>query len=188
MRPCAQCGTPFLPAHGNTRLCSTRCQNLRRESRRMRACATCGAQMWHSRDGAKTPICRPCRSSTAKPKSDPIQVWDCAQCGARCERPATRGQRPSLCPACRTSDWITPTRRRALYERDSWVCWLCISEVDPSLIGTRSIWRPSLDHILPRAEGGGDEDDNLRLAHMWCNTTRSDGRKYQPEDFRGRAA
>lgn len=32
--------------------------------------------------------------------------------------------------------------------------------------------QPSIDHVLPRSEGGGHELSNLRLAHRECNSRR----------------
>lgn len=71
-----------------------------------------------------------------------------------------------------------------IYERDRWTCWLCEDAVDQSLIGSHSEWRPSLDHVVCRSQGGTDDPDNLRLAHWWCNIMRNDERAYSPEDFR----
>ncbi|MFN4224834.1 MAG: HNH endonuclease [Hyphomonas sp.] len=31
------------------------------------------------------------------------------------------------------------------------------------------IWRPTFDHIRPRAAGGSDRPENLQLAHALCN-------------------
>jgi 5-methylcytosine-specific restriction endonuclease McrA len=36
-------------------------------------------------------------------------------------------------------------------------------------------WRPTFDHIRPRAKGGRDEAENLRLAHAHCNRVRGVG-------------
>ena len=72
----------------------------------------------------------------------------------------------------------------AIYERDRWMCWLCETLVSRDLIGTRDHWRPSHDHVIPKSGGGTDDPSNLRLAHWWCNSVRSDGRAYTEEDFR----
>lgn len=78
---------------------------------------------------------------------------------------------------------IRPTVRRAVYERDGWRCGICQDPVDADLIGSRSMWRPSLDHIVPHIEGGTDDPDNLRLAHFWCNSIRG-AALYEDEVFR----
>ena len=40
-------------------------------------------------------------------------------------------------------------------------------------------WRPSFDHITPRAAGGSDAETNLQLAHTICNKRK--GRKLEQE-------
>lgn len=56
-------------------------------------------------------------------------------------------------------------------ERDGFVCHLCLAPVDMSLSG-RHPWGPTADHVIPVAHGGGDEAENIRLAHSRCNIKR----------------
>lgn len=78
--------------------------------------------------------------------------------------------------------------RLMVYERDEWVCQLCLEDVDPDLWlnDPSNDWAPSLDHI--ECQSWTDEPDhspsNLRLAHRWCNAVRSDGRYYSEADLR----
>lgn len=40
-----------------------------------------------------------------------------------------------------------------------------------------TVWkkrRPTFDHIRPRTKGGGDEPENLQLAHAQCNKQKGD--------------
>ena len=40
-----------------------------------------------------------------------------------------------------------------------------------------TVWkkqRPTFDHIRPRVKGGGDEPENLQLAHAGCNKRKGD--------------
>lgn len=73
-----------------------------------------------------------------------------------------------------------------MYERDGWACGICLEPVDRELIGSASLWRPSIDHILPRSAGGSNEPENMRLAHFWCNAARG-ADLYADEDFRSAA-
>jgi hypothetical protein len=58
-----------------------------------------------------------------------------------------------------------------LADRDGPRCWLCGNDVDPCApAGSREAG--SVDHVVPRARGGGSEDENLRLAHRVCNSRR----------------
>jgi len=36
-------------------------------------------------------------------------------------------------------------------------------------------YRPTFDHVIPRAQGGTDELDNLQLVHFACNRAKGDG-------------
>lgn len=52
-------------------------------------------------------------------------------------------------------------------------CWLCGRWVDQDIPNPRDPWARSVDHIIPRDDGGPLYDrDNLRLAHIRCNTIR----------------
>jgi hypothetical protein len=64
---------------------------------------------------------------------------------------------------------VTSVRRLA--ERDGSTCWLCGNDVDPRA-PAGSGWAGSVDHVVPRARGGGNEPGNLRLAHRSCNSRR----------------
>ena len=44
-------------------------------------------------------------------------------------------------------------------------CWLC-GGANPTVV----------DHVVPRRAGGGNELDNLRPAHGYCNNVRHKGR------------
>ncbi|HWG94417.1 MAG TPA: HNH endonuclease signature motif containing protein [Mycobacteriales bacterium] len=63
------------------------------------------------------------------------------------------------------------TSVRRLADRDGAVCWLCGNGVDLSA-PAGSPWAGSVDHVVPRARGGGNEPGNLRLAHRSCNSRR----------------
>lgn len=58
-----------------------------------------------------------------------------------------------------------------LYERDGGVCWVCGKpcnyEADPN-----NNEYPSIDHVIPIADGGKDLWENIRLAHRYCNSLR----------------
>jgi len=77
---------------------------------------------------------------------------------------------------------VPPKVRRAIYERDGWMCQLCDDPVDPDL-GQSDLWGPTLDHIV--CQSWGEEPDhspgNLRLAHRWCNSVRGDERFYHED-------
>lgn len=65
------------------------------------------------------------------------------------------------------SKWITRERRLAIYIRDGFTCQYCgrdLKDADPKEV--------SLDHLLCRIEGGGNESGNLVTACRSCNSAR----------------
>jgi 5-methylcytosine-specific restriction endonuclease McrA len=63
---------------------------------------------------------------------------------------------------------------RRLIQRDGPHCWLCGEPVDQTKIGVGSYAKrkPSRDHFVPRAAGGSNAPENIRLAHQLCNWER----------------
>jgi 5-methylcytosine-specific restriction protein A len=64
----------------------------------------------------------------------------------------------------------TPQQREAICIAHEWVCGLCKHGIDP----VKQKW--DLDHVIPLAAGGTDEDDNLHPVHRRCHKdkTKSD--------------
>lgn len=88
-------------------------------------------------------------------------------------RPAAlTGRKPGPCSFGDVGAWRKTAkwkRRRIalLIERDGDACWLCTRPL--SRHSTRPGRRISLEHLTPRATGGGDGLDNLVLCHAACN-------------------
>lgn len=84
----------------------------------------------------------------------------------------------------RTSFYISRANRLAIYERDGWVCQLCLDPVDANLTAPDP-WSPSLDHIA--CQSWTVEPDhspsNLRLTHRWCNVMRGNESHWTAADF-----
>ena len=71
----------------------------------------------------------------------------------------------------RSSKWITPVRRLALYIRDGFSCSYCgrdLRDAEPREV--------TLDHLLPRCKGGTHADRNLVTACGRCNYGRKETR------------
>ena len=93
-------------------------------------------------------------------------------CSLTCANDA-QGRREN--PRFRIADSI----RLAIYEQDAWVCQLCTIPVDRDAHHLAPT-APTLDHIQPRARGGSDEPNNLRLACRDCNTKRGTDLEWKP--------
>lgn len=67
------------------------------------------------------------------------------------------------------SKWIRPEKRLAVYLRDSFRCVYCCADLHdaaPSDV--------TLDHVIPRADGGSHDASNLITACRHCNSQRQD--------------
>lgn len=62
-------------------------------------------------------------------------------------------------------------RLLSVAKRDHWICWLCGEAVD-NLLKAPHPMSASVDHVIPRADGGRNATFNLRLAHATCNVLR----------------
>lgn len=101
----------------------------------------------------------------------------CAHCGTPFV--ATCGQTrycSSLCRHRAQNARVAPSptlnKRLRILNRDGWRCWICERPIDPTLLGTVSSEAPSVDHHTPRILGGSNADENLRAAHLGCNSRR----------------
>ncbi len=66
----------------------------------------------------------------------------------------------------------TAKRQQALIERDGNTChWCGVTLTTAMGIYNRPNWR-TIEHLVPRVQGGGNEWHNLVLACLQCNTTR----------------
>jgi len=70
-----------------------------------------------------------------------------------------------------TSCGDAPVLMADIAERDGWCCGICGKPVDPQLVWPHRMSR-SLDHIVPLSKGGWHMPENVRLAHVSCNSGR----------------
>ena len=97
---------------------------------------------------------------------------------------------------CRTaSQWKTAELYRykvpldKLYERDRGICHICGKKCDWNDKYTNEngfivygAYYPSRDHVIPKSKGGSHTWDNIKLAHIKCNSEK--GAKYDTEEKR----
>lgn len=68
-----------------------------------------------------------------------------------------------------TGRWIRPEKRLAINFRDRMTCLVCLRDLsgaDPADI--------TLDHIVPKADGGSNHESNLYTCCRHCNCSRQD--------------
>jgi hypothetical protein len=64
------------------------------------------------------------------------------------------------------SKWLSPRKRAAIYARDGHACVWCGGGAVLNVL--------TVDHLIPRSRGGGNEASNLVTACMACNRLRGD--------------
>lgn len=95
-----------------------------------------------------------------RPRADVRRVRRIA---GRSQVSAMRARMRAAIPARRRSRNI----RETLYGRQGGNCSLCRVHFEPRNL--------TLDHVIPRAHGGADDDDNLQLLCGACNSTKGAG-------------
>ncbi|GAA2414313.1 hypothetical protein GCM10010404_85540 [Nonomuraea africana] len=82
----------------------------------------------------------------------------------------------------RGGNW--PRIRKLCFLTYGTVCHICNEQIDMSLSATnpRSPLAPSVDHLVPKANGGTDTLSNLRPAHVRCNSMRVNQLNTPPTD------
>lgn len=83
--------------------------------------------------------------------------------------PAPRDGESLRCAACRAKNRECKKRpnknaRATLHRRQGGKCWACKVALPVRLL--------TLDHIIPRSQGGGEEIENLLLLCGTCNSTK----------------
>ena len=164
-RTCAQCGATFDAGNANQRTCSVEC---------WRALSAATAQPKPKSSRVYFPACRGCGRMFA------ARVWNQCWCSNRCWLDG-QGEKVSAFYrlACAVGAGGAQWRARLvgyLVDRDGNRCGICRRAVDLTLrSGARgSDLGPSIDHVVPRSQGGSDDLANLRLAHWGCNRRRRD--------------
>lgn len=72
------------------------------------------------------------------------------------------------------SKWIRPERRAAIYERDNWECAYCGQGPRDARNMKQARVVLTLDHLVPRCEGGDNSTANLVTACQRCNSSRQE--------------
>lgn len=68
-----------------------------------------------------------------------------------------------------TGQWIRPDARLAIYLRDHMTCLVCTADLHDA--DPRDI---TLDHVVPKADGGTNKPENLYTCCRACNCSRQD--------------
>lgn len=181
-KDCGWCGETFLADKASQRFCGLACAGKWWSEERAadRAARAPGVALVHApayyRD---LPDSHPAMMASPRPPrtfvagccgfcgSPFVVAWQKTArfCSDRCQKKHYRRDR---------GRFVVPDAvRRAVYERDGWKCQLCGKRVGKSY-GPSHQRSATLDHIVPRSQGGPDAPSNLQLAHRICNSLKRD--------------
>lgn len=73
--------------------------------------------------------------------------------------------------AVQRNAFVAPVTRTVIYTRDKWTCQICNTELHRHESAPHPL-SPTIDHIIPLANGGTHEPANVRAAHFLCNARR----------------
>lgn len=158
-----------------------------------RSCARCGVNIDHRdiRSRHCSPLCRDRDWSGAAvgtvracghcgisfPPTKGTHVYCSSECRARADVERNRSaynarnaERRARERGARTGESFT---REEIFDRDGWICQLCLGPIDWNLSG-RGRFSPALDHIVPLARGGAHVRENVQASHAGCNARKRD--------------
>ncbi len=113
-------------------------------------------------------VCRICATPFVSIHS---QVTCSPECQAQSQADTRRDHKHRY-RARKRSAYLKPVSPLAIYRRDGWACRLCGDPIDQG-VDPQADLAPSLDHIIPLANGGTHEPGNVWAAHRGCNARRS---------------
>lgn len=185
-RACLACGTEYRTTHAETKHCaSLMCHYFAR------------AGVWpsspipdrHPIRSTRLPDNHPARVLLPTPQKVRFLVGRCLACDAWfiADRQACSNHTDRTCgPRC-TSRYQKSLRRarkrlarvevfarREIFERDKWMCHLCRKKVHRKKVSPHPM-SPTLDHVIPLADGGEHSRANVRTAHFICNAIKGAG-------------
>lgn len=197
---CEECGRGHRYFHGRGRFrryCGVRCRQRAKDRRRRPRqttprddCARCGRRLVQERVGTRLYCSDECRRDADSSRKiirrggerlggvraciiceQPFRRWNSNQ--TICRRRTCRQNAKKARRVRKRIQGSRPPTLEYVYRRDRGRCGLCRKRVGLSYRhpDPRSA---SLDHITPISKGGSDTADNIQLAHLGCNLSKSD--------------
>lgn len=183
--PCAVCGRPTGSMHG---VCQATAECRRELSRRQVAAMTEAVRerkraYFERRYATDREACRAVALASRDRNREAVRARSRAYQRGYMRRPgrACRYARSLGCTEaaaagsnyCHVHGKVAARLRRLrvlrrLAQRQAWTCPWCNGALPANLAGLQ------VDHIIPRASGGPDEDWNVRVLHGPCNRAKSD--------------
>lgn len=154
---CIECGKEFETTNKASNYCSDKCKEIRNNRVYIRICRQCGEEF--------------------KTKNE--QRYYCSK---KCIKKYTnnKSKKNRDIRLKNNGEIDNSISLEKLIKRDKNICYLCGKECDSNdfvienrnfIVGSE---HPSIDHVIPIAKGGTHTWDNIKLAHIKCNTKKSD--------------
>lgn len=157
-RACGRCNRPFEAVRAEAKFCSLACSSRRYAP----TCSTLGCSRPHRAKG----LCHCCYKERYYPDRPRFEFPTDRE--AKRKRDAIRSHRRRAVARGAESENVDRDR---VGERDRWRCGVCSKKVDRTLKHPDP-GSPSLDHVVPLAEGGAHTYANTRITHLRCNVLR----------------
>lgn len=154
---CLQCKASFTSTHRKSTFCSSKCLNRYTDLNNPLRCseADCGRGV--------------------RAKGLCAMHWRCKARADGREAPEPWSERRKANyhkrRAQKLGTQVEDIRPVDIYERDIWLCGLCLTPVDPD-VSWPDPMSASLDHVLPLSKGGTHTYENVQLAHLTCNVSK----------------
>lgn len=187
-RFCLRCNARFLTRHLETVFCSRSCKAYTQRGKGAFSELPADhwarwygkTSPWHGSINARNPafvagICIACH----QPFLDRWLAESSSRyCTNTCQQRQARQRRKARKRGASRQD--AGINWKTLAQRDGLECHICGDLCDPldktvaNGVHRHGITFPTVDHLLPLSRGGTDTWDNVRLAHLWCNSLKCD--------------
>lgn len=201
-RICLACGRSLAGRHPNARVCDRNCGHWAKRhpgvmKPRNRTCVGCGANIdhflltaitcgnacmrWHQNHPGgelRQPVstCEGCGASLDRTKRADARHCDrkCIEkAGSKREAETFRDRAKRRRALIKGASPVGRVRALDILDRDGWRCQIqaCLLPINP-LLKWPDPMSKSIDHIVPVARGGAHTMENLRAAHLGCNSRK----------------
>lgn len=150
-------------------------------------CGNCGVELHSRRQGLRycgDARCRAAKYQASKSSAPACSENNCSRpamvrgrCGSHAhakwakENPDKAHSNKSRYRARKRGAWVEDVDRAVVFERDRWVCGICGERI-PKSATYPDLLSPSIDHVIPLAEGGEHSYANVQAAHFSCNSSK----------------
>lgn len=167
-RQCSECGTRFASAYKQS-TCGEECR-AKRATRLVR-------EYWYEKRGAHVDRQH---AKCLNPKCGQLFQKGLRRkfCSNKCKTQYRDTNRPGKSVTTRIRKFGTARvedfKRIEIFQRDKWMCQLCGKRAPKRLMGTDSLFAPTIDHKVALSKGGDHTRQNVQCAHLICNIRKGD--------------